>query len=101
MMQRELYAIEPLACPPHMTITPHYHQLKFAAQALHACKGPQKGILCGDDMGLGKTIQTILAMYEVRDQPGFSMVVCPKSVCQQWITTIKTIWEEVSNIISS
>jgi superfamily II DNA or RNA helicase len=46
-------------------------------------------------MGLGKTLCAIMAMRIVKDDPGFSMVVAPKVLCQQWVDQIEGAFEEV------
>ena len=47
------------------------------------------GGILADDMGLGKTLQTLAWIAWMRDQPDFDgkpvLVVCPKSVVQNWI----------------
>lgn len=45
------------------------------------------GILA-DDMGLGKTIQTIAYMAYLQEEHGIRgkhLIVCPKSVCLNWL----------------
>lgn len=78
-----------------MTITPHAYQLKAAGQADWLCEEPFGGILVGDGMGLGKTLTSIIAMYLRRDEPGMSLVLCPASLCAQWVETIEKSWSEV------
>ena len=50
------------------------------------------GGILADDMGLGKTIQTLTWLLWLREQPGFtpqpSLVVCPKSVTENWIAEV-------------
>ena len=65
----------PIDTPPNMTITPHPYQLTAAAQADFLCRGNFHGMLLGDGMRLGKTLTAILAMWLVKDEPGFSMVL--------------------------
>lgn len=84
-----------MAIPQNMLITPHDYQLKGAAQADWACKGPFKGIMVGHEMGVGNTLLAILAMWLCRDDPGMCLVVAPVSLCGQWVTTIERSWEEV------
>ncbi len=47
------------------------------------------GGILADDMGLGKTLQTLTWIMWLRSQPDFSggavLVVCPKSVVQNWL----------------
>lgn len=78
-----------------MTLTPRPWQLKGAAVAHSACRGPFKGVLIGDGMGLGKTLVGILAVNAVRDEPGMSLVVAPKGVCQIWKKSIEDAFEPV------
>lgn len=78
-----------------MTIVPHSYQLKGAAQAHFSCRGINKGFMLGDAMGVGKTLAAILALYLARDEPGASLVVCPKSLCIQWMETIHAVFAEV------
>ena len=93
--QRQLYNVEPLQRPDHMNLIPHDYQLKGAAQADFCCKGPLKGFLIGDEMGLGKTLVAILAMWLCRDDPGMSLVVAPKVLCNQWVREIEQAWQQV------
>lgn len=58
--------------PPHMTVVPHYYQLKGAAQIDFACRSIFRGTLVGDGRGLGKTLQAVLSMWNQRDEPGLS-----------------------------
>jgi hypothetical protein len=48
------------------------------------------GGILADDMGLGKTLQTLAWIAWMREQPDFDgkpvLVVCPKSVVQNWIS---------------
>lgn len=76
-------------------VLPHAYQLKAAAQADWLCEGPFQGILIGDGMGLGKTLAATIAMHLCRDEPGMSLVLCPASLCSQWIDTIHKSWSEV------
>ena len=75
--------------PEHMVIVPHNYQLKGAAQLNYLCSSPAKGALLGDYMGLGKTLQAVLCMYLQRHEMGLSLVLCPASLCQQWINCIE------------
>jgi hypothetical protein len=62
------------------------------------------GGILADDMGLGKTLQTLAWLAWLREQPDFEnkpvLVVCPKSVVQNWLSEISrflpsvraTIW---------
>ena len=59
--------------PSYMTVTPHDYQLVAANQADFLCKSPYKGMFLGDGMGVGKTLSAILAMWLVKDEPGFSI----------------------------
>ena len=86
-----------MGIPPHMTVTPHCHQLKGASQADFLCRSHFKGILLGDGMGVGKTLTAILAMWLVKDLPGFSVVVAPKTLCHQWVEQIEGSFEPVSS----
>ncbi len=85
--------------PPHMTNPPHAYQLKGASQADFCCEGPFALFACGDGMGVGKTLLAILAMWLRKDEPGFSLVVTPKTLCRQWVEQIEQAWEEVSGPI--
>jgi SNF2 family DNA or RNA helicase len=48
------------------------------------------GGILADDMGLGKTLQTLTWIAWLREQPDFQgktvLVVCPKSVVQNWLS---------------
>ena len=48
-------------------------------------------------MGVGKTLLAILAMWKVKGDPGFSLVLARKSVCPQWVAQIEGAWEQVSH----
>lgn len=72
-----------------MTIRPHDYQLKGAAQLHSLCEGDARGGILADSMGLGKTLTAILAMNLVRDVPGMCVVVAPKTLCPQWVTSIE------------
>jgi SNF2 family DNA or RNA helicase len=74
---------------------PRSFQLKAAAQGLYSIKGPFKLFLLGDEMGLGKTLTSVLMLWELRNEPGMSIVLCPKNLCQYWADTIHGAWEEV------
>lgn len=78
-----------------MTTEPHPWQLKGAAQADHACRSVFRAFVCGDRMGVGKTMLALLAAWMVRDEPGFTLVVAPKSVCPQWKKEVEGHWESV------
>ena len=82
--------------PKYMTLVPHLYQPKGAAQIIRACQSPSRGILVGYGMGLGKKMQTVLAMYLLRDEPGVYLVLCPASIAHQWAQTIEGAFEEVS-----
>lgn len=84
-----------------MAITPHDYQLKGAAQVHELCDSPFRGILIGHAMGVGKTIIAILAMWLRREEPGMSLVICPASLCEQWVETIEHAWKEVSDCFFS
>ena len=84
-----------MECPEHMCITPHAHQLKGAAQLDFLCKSPSRGGLLGDPMGLGKTLTTILHLWTLRNEPGMSLLLCPASLCGQWVQAIETFFEKV------
>lgn len=74
-------------------------QLKGAAQADYSCRSEFHAFICGDGMGLGKTLLANLAAWLVRNDPGFTLVVAPKSVCAQWKDEIEGIFELVRKII--
>jgi SNF2 family DNA or RNA helicase len=80
-----------------MTVAPHSWQLKAAAQMDWLCRSRFRGAIVGDPPGLGKTLEAVLAMHLCKDEPGICLVVCPKSLCDQWRDTIECSWEEVSN----
>jgi len=40
-------------------------------------------------------------MWLQRDEPGFSMVIAPKSVCLQWVDEISEAWDEVSAVLDN
>jgi SNF2 family DNA or RNA helicase len=81
--------------PEGMTVTPRSFQLEAASKALYCLKGPFKLFMLGDEMGVGKTLSGILVMWELRKEPGMSLVICPKNLCQHWVDTIHNSWEEV------
>jgi SNF2 family DNA or RNA helicase len=66
----------------------------------HLCRSPTKGGILADGMGVGKTHAAITVMWAVRDEPGFSMVVCPKSLCPQWVAAIEGAFQPVSLLVS-
>lgn len=45
-------------------------------------------------MGLGKIIEAILTMFNYKDEPGLTYVVCPASLCPQWVKSINAAWKE-------
>ena len=61
-----------------------------------SCRSSFRGGILADGMGVGKTLTAVLAMMKVKEDPGFSLVVCPKSLCLQWIAAIGDAWQEVS-----
>jgi SNF2 family DNA or RNA helicase len=81
-----------------MPTTPQDYQPKGAAQIDHACKGYFRGCLIGDPMGLGRTLQAICSMKLIADEPGIILVVCPASLCIQWVQSIENAFGEVSEI---
>ena len=63
------------------------HQLEALEWMINLSAQESNGILA-DDMGLGKTIQAIAFMAYLREENGISgkhLVVCPKSVSNNWI----------------
>ena len=72
-----------------MNIVLHHHQLKGAAQMDYLCRSPFRGGILADGMGVGKTFAATLLMWQVKDEPGFSMVVAPKALCLQWLLPLK------------
>lgn len=56
------------------------------------CKSALKGMICRDEIGVGKTLLAILALSLVQNDPEFSLVVAPKSVCAQWVSQIEAAW---------
>jgi SNF2 family DNA or RNA helicase len=78
-----------------MTIVLHDHQLKGAAQMDFLAKSSFKGGILADGMGAGKTHTSIAMMHLVKDEPGFCVVVAPKTLCLQWVDAIESAWEEV------
>jgi len=95
--QYKLHNVEAMLTPDHMSYQPHIYQLKGAAQADMLCKSAFKAMVCGDGIGVGKTLLAILALSLVQNDPGFSLVVAPKSVCAQWVSQIEGASEEVSS----
>jgi SNF2 family DNA or RNA helicase len=81
--------------PDKMTIVLHEHQLKGAAQMHFLCNSPFRGGILADGMGVGKTHTAVASMFLVKDEPGFSMVVAPKTLCLQWVNAIECAWQEV------
>jgi SNF2 family DNA or RNA helicase len=49
-------------------------------------------------MGLGKTLTTVLHLWAIKDQPGQSLVLCPASLCRQWVKAIEDAFDEVGLI---
>ena len=82
--------------PENMDLILHDHQLKGAAQMHYLCNSQFRGGILADGMGVGKTHTAICAMFLVKDDPGFSMVVAPKTLCLQWVAAIEGAWQEVS-----
>ncbi|KAK7897408.1 hypothetical protein LTR67_005297 [Exophiala xenobiotica] len=93
-MIRERHAVKPLRIPPGITVIPHDHQLKGAAEIHHSISGPFRFIIVADPMGMGKTLQMVLTMLETKDQPGMYLVVAPASVCLQWVREIHQYFED-------
>ncbi|KAF8854060.1 P-loop containing nucleoside triphosphate hydrolase protein [Acephala macrosclerotiorum] len=91
---RALYGVKAMAHPEHMNIVLHYHQLKGAAQLDFLCRSSFRGGILADQMGVGKTLTAVTLMFMVKDEPGFSMVVAPKSLCLQWVSDIEGAWQE-------
>lgn len=63
------------------------HQLEALEWMINLSAQESNGILA-DDMGLGKTIQAIAFMAYLREENGIRgkhLVVCPKSVSNNWI----------------
>ena len=83
-----------------MNLVLHQHQLKGAAQMDYLCRSTFRGGILADGMGVGKTLTAVMVMYKVKDDPGFSMVVAPKSLCLQWVAAIEDAWQEVRLRIS-
>ncbi|TAQ83552.1 hypothetical protein B7494_g8124 [Chlorociboria aeruginascens] len=71
----------------------HDYQLKGAAQLHHLCLSSSGGGILADAMGLGKTNTAIAAMWMVKNRPGFSLVVCPKSLCIQWVDAVENAFQ--------
>jgi SNF2 family DNA or RNA helicase len=61
------------------------------------------GGILADDMGLGKTLQTLAWIAWMRTQPDFDgkpvLVVCPKSVVQNWISEAKRFLPALRTLI--
>jgi SNF2 family DNA or RNA helicase len=85
----------PLQKPDGMKITPHDYLLKDAAQMLHGIQSQFKGCLNGDHMSMGKTLEATLVMHHLLDKPGFSLVVCPASLLDNWEDSIAGYYHEV------
>lgn len=96
MAKEALHAVEPMPTPANMCMIPHDYQSKAAAQALWSMNTDLAGFLLGSEMGTGKTLVAILVMWELRNEPGMSIVVAPAGLCQQWVDTIERAWETVS-----
>ena len=63
------------------------HQLEALEWMINLYAQESNGILA-DDMGLGKTIQAIAFMAYLKEENGITgkhLVVCPKSVSNNWI----------------
>ncbi|KAJ4348721.1 uncharacterized protein N0V89_010099 [Didymosphaeria variabile] len=91
---RRMGAIKPMACPPSMPTRPHDYQLKGATQLTHLCESDSRGALLGDPMGLGKPLTVILHLWAIRNIPGQSLVLCPASLCAQWVKAIEEAFED-------
>jgi SNF2 family DNA or RNA helicase len=87
--QRDLYDIPPMEHPKNMAIVLYNHQLKGVAQMHFLCNSTFRGGVLADGIGVGKTHSAISAMFLVKDDPGFSLVVAPKTLCLQWVAAIK------------
>ena len=61
------------------------------------------GGILADDMGLGKTLQTLTWIAWLREQPEFAgktvLVVCPKSVVQNWLSEAARFLPELNAVI--
>jgi SNF2 family DNA or RNA helicase len=61
------------------------------------------GGILADDMGLGKTLQTLAWIAWMREQPDFDgkpvLVVCPKSVVQNWIAEAQRFLPSLRTLI--
>lgn len=90
-----LYRVSPMKMPENMAMTPRSFQLQAAAQGLYCLEGPMKTFLLGDEMGVGKTLTAILMMWSKINEPGMSLVLCPRSLCETWVSTINGAWEQV------
>jgi SWI/SNF-related matrix-associated actin-dependent regulator of chromatin subfamily A protein 2/4 len=63
------------------------HQMEALEWMVDLASQESNGILA-DDMGLGKTIQAISYMAYLKEEHGIlgkHLVLCPKSVCNNWI----------------
>lgn len=98
IFQLDLHSVEPMTPPETMKIKPHDYQCKGAAQINFLCSGPFQGCLIGDPMGLGKTLQAIMSMRAIKDLSGIILVVCPATLCQQWVENINEAFEKVRRI---
>ncbi|KAE8869679.1 hypothetical protein PTNB29_00023 [Pyrenophora teres f. teres] len=80
----KLDQVQPLYIPG-LLFHPHPWQLKGAAQGHWLCEQKDFRLFCcGDEMGLGKTMLAVLMAKLAQPQPGFCVVVSPKTVCTQW-----------------
>ena len=95
--QHDLNKVKPMKQPDGIMQVPHEYQLKGAAQIDWLCRGIFRRALLGDAPGLGKTLQAILAMWLCRDEPGMCLVVCPSSLCLQWVQYIHRVFPDVSS----
>lgn len=66
------------------------HQLESLEWMINLAAQESNGILA-DDMGLGKTIQAISYLAYLKEESGIRgkhMIICPKSVCNNWMREI-------------
>lgn len=88
---KKIYPVSPV---PY-TMTPRPHQKEAAKRIAAFAKRGSRGFVEGDSMGVGKTISSAFGVYGAMRVKGQTkanvLVVCPKSVMEQWGNTFKAL----------
>lgn len=88
---KKIYPVSPV---PY-SMTPRPHQKEAAKRIAGFAKNGSRGFVEGDSMGVGKTISSAFGVYGAMRVKGETkanvLVVCPKSVMEQWSNTFKAL----------